>query len=56
MVCTTFRASPATLAKFQSFIHIAAFAAGLRAGREAVYLDEVHSIPPALVDYTNTIS
>ena len=49
MARATFRASPTALAQFQSFIHIAAFATGLRAGREAVYLDEVHSIPPALV-------
>ena len=45
----TFRASPASLAQFQSFIHIAALAAGLRAWGKAVYLDEIHTIPPALV-------
>ena len=46
---TTFRTSPASLAQFQSFIHIAALATGLRAWGKAVYLDEIHAIPTALV-------
>ena len=45
----TFRTGPASLAQFQSFIHIAALAAGLRTGGKAVYLDEIHAIPTALV-------
>ena len=45
----TFRTSPVSLVQFQSFIHIAAFAAGLRAWDKAVYLDEIHTIPAALV-------
>ena len=49
MVRATFRADPTALAQFQSFVHIAALAAGLRAWGEAVYLDQVHSVPPALV-------
>lgn len=49
MVCATFRTGPTALAQFQSFIHIAAFAAGLRAWGKAVYLYEVHTIPTALV-------
>ena len=48
-MCTTFRACPTALAQFQSFIYIAAFAAGLRAWSEAVYLYEVHTIPAAFV-------
>ena len=49
MVCTTFRTSPASLAKFQSFIDMAALAAGLGARSKAVYLYEVHAIPPAFI-------
>ena len=45
----TFRASPTALAKFQSFVHAATFAASFRAWSETVYLDKVHAIPPALV-------
>ena len=37
------------LAQFQSFIHIATFATGLRTWGEAVYLYEVHTVPTALV-------
>ena len=37
-MCTTFRAYPTALAQFQSFVHMAAFAAGLRAWSKAVYL------------------
>lgn len=37
------------LAQFQSFIHIATFATGLRAWGEAVYLYELHTVPTALV-------
>ena len=49
MMRATFRTSPASLAQFQSFIYIAAFAASLRAWGKAVYLDEIHTIPAALV-------
>ncbi len=49
MVRAAFRADPTALAQFQSFVHIAALAAGLRAWGKAVYLYEVHSVPPALV-------
>ena len=45
----TFRTGPTALAQFQSFIHIAAFAAGLRTWGKTVYLDKIHAIPPALV-------
>lgn len=37
------------LAQFQSFIHIATFATGLRAWGEAVYLYEVHTVPTTLI-------
>ena len=49
MVRATFRADPAALTQFQSFVHIAALAAGLRAWGKAVYLYEIHTIPTALV-------
>ena len=49
MVCATLQASPTALTQFQSFIHIAALAASLRACGKAVYLDKVHTIPPAFV-------
>lgn len=49
MVCATFRTDPTAISKFQSFIHIAAFAAGLRTWGKAVYLNEIYTIPTAFV-------
>ena len=49
MMCATFRTSPVSLAQFQSSIDRAALAASLRTRGKAVYLDEIHTIPPALV-------
>ena len=40
---------PSALAQLQSFIHIAAFATSLRAWGKAVYLYQIHAIPPAFV-------
>ena len=49
MACATLRTSLTALAQFQSFIHIATFATGLRTWGEAIYLYEVHTVPTTLI-------
>ena len=47
--CTTAGTGPFPLVQLQVLIDVTTMAAGFRTGRKAVYLDEIHSVPPALV-------